>query len=686
MTSIDQVLVGSTDASHFRRLATTGPISALIYGSDGAAIQAAIDVAIYNGDSNQYAGLKRTAYVPGAVYSISDTIHLGYGTTFNSVVAEGDGYSFFSGSGFNGTGITCAFDDRPAFNFQGSRGSVLRGIGIKGLNYDYLVATLTDANDTLAATWVDPAFPASADSRYAPYAGITVDAYSGVAPATAYPAVTYPAFLGAVAQYGKSYSSDILIEDVFITGFVAGVVNHPSDANSNGDFTQLRRVQVTHCKYGVSVGNTQSRNLGMDEVKMSVVHTAITNKVHGNQQGHLGGMIKNLSVSSVINLLDLGSTSVGGALLFTNFYGESLWRIGDISGTTASEQAVTFQESEFHFDHQTDARGVPATVLGPVGTTEIFFKFDGCSFSNFPSVLVMALSSVETERCSFSPQTRPPSEPVSASYLALAHNALSGGFVPHRLAGNLPARGIKYTRFNPTTLEAVDTKVASNVFGTSGRDNNIPLGVNYIYPASDNALPYPYSSGVFAVAKSSLASVTLTDKVLTFTYTGRSDNHFLLYGPDNGDILYDDQTGTVFFVRSRTGTAVTAEMQNNYKSDGAGGFDPITSFSTTVGNFFVGCSRRYALSYHTQGDTSSSSAVISSVGRDDGYAGFLDAEVAVGDALGVYDTSDLYVAEASRPITARSQAAGTITLTGNAARTLTRKRLEFFVRAAPANV
>jgi hypothetical protein len=47
--------------------------------------------------------------------------------------------------------------------------------------------------DTNEANWIDPGLSITQDSRYAPYAAITIDAYSGPPPATSYPDVTYPA-------------------------------------------------------------------------------------------------------------------------------------------------------------------------------------------------------------------------------------------------------------------------------------------------------------------------------------------------------------------------------------------------------------------------------------------------------------------------------------------------------------
>src|SRR5581483_8396986 len=195
-------------------------------------------------------------------YRISGPIHLGYGTSYTSVVVEGDGYAYRAERQFDGTAIVCTHSNAPAFNFQGGRGSVLRGLAIAGANVAWITKQRLGANDaalddTDAAAWIDPALDARAGSRHAPYAAITIDAYAGKRPDVSYPDVAYPAFLGAAEQYGKRYSSDCLIEDVYIYGFAVGVCNQPCAADGNGDFTALRRVGIDSVQYGISVGNTQ---------------------------------------------------------------------------------------------------------------------------------------------------------------------------------------------------------------------------------------------------------------------------------------------------------------------------------------------------------------------------------------------------------------------------------------------
>lgn len=649
-----------------------------------AGIQAAIDYVMYGG------GRGRVVIPPGK-YRTTDTIHLGYGNTFKSVVVEGDGYNYRADAGFNGVAIVPDFNDRPAINIQGARGTVLRGVTIRGKNFEWistrnLGASAPALDDTDPASWVDTAFPTSADSRYAPYAAITIDAYSGVQPGVSYPSVDYPAFLGAVAQYGKSFSSDVLIEDCMITGFVAGIVIQPCDADGNADFTVIRRVNMEKVKWGISIGNTQSRNVNIDNVKIGQFYCALANSVHGRRVGKFNGTISNLSAGSGIKILEFGAGIYAGPVTFLHLYCEAVWRIGDINATSSNENSFIFQSCLFNFSNQTNARGIPPNILSG-GQQAVEVRFVGCQFTQFPSVIgVNQFGGARMEGSTVSPSTRD-SGTLSSEYLALAHNALCGGVVFPQIE-RLRGQRIKFKAVN------IDTRaVGSGVFCEEGykltsRTHCIP-----IYPWEVQASSESYSDAVrtprgrFTQAKSGLTSCTLSDRTLTIQFASRTDWQFMLWGPDCGDIIFDDLTGMVFFVRSRTGTVVIAEAQNNYKDNGLGGFTTVTAFSTSTGNFYFASGRFYTPQYYLRGDITSGNATIANCARDDSFAAWYDAQIAVDDYLWVTDSQDRVMGVGTGlRVAARDQAASTITMAGTFSRTETRRRLSLFVRKPPANV
>jgi hypothetical protein len=91
--------------------------------------------------------------------------------------------------------------------------------------------------------------------------------------------------------------------------------------------------------------------------------------------------------------------------------------------------------------------------------------------------------------------------------------------------------------------------------------------------------------------------------------------------------------------------------------------------------------------FYLRGDLTTSVANITNCARDDNNAAWYDAEISVGDQLLVSGTTDAYTNYTAATITARSQAAGTITITATGStRTQVRRRLDYFIRTPPANV
>jgi hypothetical protein len=245
-------------------------------------------------------------------------------------------------------------------------------------------------------------------------------------------------------------------------------------------------------------------------------------------------------------------------------------------------------------------------------------------------------------------------------------------------------------RFFNLDTGAVEGLTERTVLWTQGsRDNCIPyyaMNIGAELEVYDSFISLTAYFKAFT-AKSSFSSLSLSGKTLTGVFSSRTDASFMNQGPLPGDVVVDDQTGMVFFVRSRTTTTFIAEAQNNYKDTGGGVFTTMTAFSTTVGNLYYRNSRLYTPSYYLRGDTTAASTTITNVARDDGFALWFDAQIAVGDAFAIRGTQDRWLSDANPFIAARDQTVPSITLVfANALRTQTRKRFDLFIRLPPANV
>lgn len=631
---------------------------------DTAAIQAAIDYAISIG---------ARAWMPAGKYKITDSIFVGYGDHFTTGVLEGSGtYNYAIDPG--GTSIWPTFSDRPAIVIQGGRFSTLRNLSIIGQNRawianNHLMYRNQLLDSTVLANWIDPRLHPNANSRYAPYAGIAIDPYSGSQPATHYP-----------GKYGKNYSSDTLIENVVVDGFVVGVVNQPGDSDGNGDFTKLRNVKLWHCVYGLSVGNSQSRNVDVDTATIAWVHTGFTNNTHGKRIGMFGGTIKNLSGGRIYQLFDFGAIGYLGSPTFLNTYIEAFYKLGSLGSGAAAEQAVQFIGGSFYFQHN-DTIGHPATVLTTGSSSTAVAKFKGVQFGSYKSVLVFGEGVYFDDGSQFYL-----GRSSGATYEKYARNNLLGGLV------------IKYFKKHVGLLRQnlynVDTGAGANYVenlssgeGQASRTRGTPISVYSQFATPGRSEPFYNFATPYGFAKGSeITYVSNTGLDYRFTMAASTPEEQAIRGPLPGDVLWDEVSNAVFFVRYRNGTDLRANLQNNYKSDGAGGYTVLTAFNWSSGVMYCANSRIFTPDFLIVGNTTATSTVISAAGRADGYANFLTTALRTTDYMLQNDYRNKRFATGAFKVSGIDAVAKTITMTGPATKTESSVPFPFWVRLGPANV
>jgi hypothetical protein len=358
---------------------------------DTKAIQSAIDHAIST----------RTpaVHLPAGRYRTTDTLHLGYGFDFVSVSLLGEA-SFAYGGSMAGTAILPEQIDRPAINIQGGRANVIRGISIVGRNRRHIeqkVSVKSGAGDPDPLGWLDPALPAAL-RRYAPYAAITIDAYSGPVKSDGYPRPDDPRRPArAAANENRRYSSDIIIDRCYVSGFGVGIAVQPCDADGNGDFVKITNASILYCVYGIAVGNSQSRNVAIRDCTYAGVHTFLTNKHFGRSAGTLGGPIDNLSGGVSYQLLDVaGNMSL--PVTISHLYVEAQSRIGVWSVAASFNNTLIFQSCTFGFSETLLGKSV-AKLLECGPHTSV--RFIACSLVSARRMihLVTGAASVSLESC-----------------------------------------------------------------------------------------------------------------------------------------------------------------------------------------------------------------------------------------------------------------------------------------------
>ena len=646
-------------------------------------IQQAIDDAIYRQNTAVTLGNEKVR-LPGGKYCTYDTIHLGYGDTFHSVVLEGDGYVYRHANQFNGALIETQFNDRPAVAVQGARGTAIRGISVANEDYAAFIAQEKLAtpgcpiDDTDPANWHDPNGNANQDSTHAPFCGIAIDPYSGNRPTVSYPDVNYPSFLPQT-QYGKSQSSHVVIENCFIRGFPVGVVVQPGDFDAQADYVKVRECRIEYCKWGISAGNSQGRCTGIQDNIFAFMYTCLTNRTHGKKRGQFAGTVSNNAVELAIQFVDFRE-HYAQPITFTNNYLENIWKIGYIQFSSSNEKGYIFDACEFGFHLQDDIRGHPARVIdgGAVGDFwPIHFRV--CNFREFKSVC--GLSTGPTlDDCSFESEGR------TELYEKYAHNVLTGGVVtPFFRKGTRNV--LKSRRYN------LDTGNLEGAIGTTS-DYKLTRRVHCIPVMADNVsaqgikrdnLLLPYGR-ILPYNKSS-TTCTLNGREMTMVCHTSIDWFFMVNGLEPGDVIWDQDGGSVFFIKSRVGDTITAELQNNYRiNQGSSAVEYIVPISVTGSYWYCLNSRTYTPKYCLYASGVEGERTFTEVGRENGTDGEFSSEIHVGDYMHVDMELDRFLDYyQSANVVSMDSTARTIEV-GSTIRRGGERRLDYFIRTPPANI
>jgi hypothetical protein len=626
---------------------------------DAAAIQAAIDYAVYTS--------KQAVYVPAGRYKISTTLQLGYGTNFRQVMFYGDGKPYLGESTFSGTTIFGTFSDAPLLAVNGGRGTTIQGMTLLGLNRTWienrdLGGLAPTLDDLVVSNWVDPTLNANANSRYAPYCAIAIDPYSGTAPSPAYPNNTY----------GKSASSETNIQNVDITGFVVGVAIKPSNADGNADYTRLTDCAFFCNVYGVSVGNTQSRLVGLTNTNIVRSYAALTTNVNGLQNGRGAFTVINCEIGSTIKILQAQSQQ-GGPCTFTGCYGEVLYSIGSYRSSGASAEPIVFTGCSFNFGGQA-ARGTPLYLLDADNTDVVFNGMainGGMGVANFAGQLFLNDVNLQFDSTSEYTGTVP-------LYIAQALNT-TGGITSSSVVysggsnTNIRLNGGK----NLTTGAEVGVLRIVAMNQPVNRTTALSLWTKTMSPSgASNAVinaRFGEASGIF---NSSDFSVSQSGKEVTLVKSAAlSANQYNYFGLNPGDIVRHDATNTIFFIRSRVTETIIMVAQNNYNSAGN------LLQSITGGNFYFYCGRMYGSANTLLATATATSAILTAVGQSDGSS---VNDVLVDDAIYINQKFN-YLCNPAHTVTNVNTGARTMTLSAVAAPTGT-FNLGPFIAKAPPNV
>ena len=623
--------------------AKTGIVSALDFGAvgdgvadDTSAIQNAIDHALQFG--------LQTVHLPAGIYRTADTLHLGHGDAFRTIALTGDSTYSYAGT-TAGTRIIPLAIDRPAINVQAARGSVIRNISIIGLNAEFLRLRLDhykNLADADPARWLAPGLEQGI-KRFAPYAAITIDAFSGAPHAEGYSHPVLPIWTRGNTLPGRGFSSDVIIERCFIAGFGVGIAVQPCDADGNGDFVKITGSHISQCVYGIAVGNSQSRNVAIRDCHYIYLHTFINTRAIGRGTGTLGGPIDNVSGNASFQFMDVRAT-FASPITVSHLYFEAQHRIGRWSFTASFNNPLIFQSCVFNLSEQALRASAPVLLeCGQQGSVQ----FRSCTFNQPLRMynLVRGASYVGLDSCNFgiihefrgkdeyastpTPIIHALNYSVGGAFLhasALAGDcALSGGTIG--LAIDPETRQFQSKPYGETLKAVPGKRVLIHHYARNYMDR---FGQLWSIRARPRPTAIPRTHGALIKKFRYETADTLTLELVTRALAHADAD----IAP--GDLLYDDATAIVFVVMARATSpdaiALTLKQMTGFV-DIDGVLKPIHDPTSTPGTLWHYPAQQVLGDAVFSGDVTEGATTVRNIATSDGAATGLDAAIKSGDAL-----------------------------------------------------
>jgi hypothetical protein len=298
-------------------------------------------------------------FLPGGVYKISDTVKLNLGVNYAGFTFRGAGSSPAS-DGFTTTLDATGFGDRPAINIQGARRVVVEDIRVVGKNV--APNTASGTLDPTLANWISAG---CTDSRYAPYAGISIDAYQGVKPSGGY----------NNDPYGRFDSSYVMLRNVVVTNFVVGLCIAPCDVSLDSDAVTVAACQIYNNTYGYSCGSSQSRSIVFSNTDVYGNWCSFTTMRHGQQIGNCPSIYNGI-FQNAWKLFEVGAANGNNAKTISGMMAESFGWLGDLGTVdSAGSEPTTFVGCHFTW---------PGSIYEPFFfTANSPLHFDSCHFDGY---------------------------------------------------------------------------------------------------------------------------------------------------------------------------------------------------------------------------------------------------------------------------------------------------------------
>lgn len=538
------VNIRTSDGKLLQRVITDGWVNAKWFGAKGDgttddtyALQRCIDWVLAN------SSIYKKIYIPRGEYKITNGLVVykdanadGF-PEFVTLEIKGDAFSYGYQSVNASTIINATHVDNFALGIQFGKGVRVEKIGFKGGN-DLYSLSIADIYGGNRSTWVKGATRSNSKSTYV---AIAIEPFhAATSSGDRYPRMDK--YYNNLVNTGTTGSTDVIIDEVFINNFLAGVIFSPNGYSQNAENCRIQNSWIYYVRDAVVNAQSQTRTNQISNLKVwGGVHTVFNSADYGQGNGVMPN-VDNVNIAGYnYQLMKLLSGWTGAS--FRNVYAELLYRLGDW-GSAANGLPVAIHDS--YFDIPTGQHYTSAKYIG----NRLFCS--GCTIRMYNNQTGFVTG--------------------NGNGSTFLNSMLSGPIIPYRdvmgvVANKIVARDY-YKNVNLYGLPVIGTsgKVESDLTEVSDRYgwfNSSVFGVN-------TARVRPAIFG---------QSITNNRTVIPLTYEyglGGESDQFIMGNHDAGrTVVFNGSNGTAYFVTTTPGQYyvgdIIAQQGITATIDGEGG-------------------------------------------------------------------------------------------------------------------
>jgi Pectate lyase superfamily protein len=215
--------------------------------------------------------------------------------------------------------IICGYKSGFGIGIQLGRGITIENITILGVYTFPNQVTNLNIGTLKFSEWTNGSVT---DSRYSPYAGISIDPIGGIS--------------------GGGGTSDVTIRNCSIRQWMVGICLTPNPETANDEIVNIIDDNIENCRVSIAIGQDQSKTIKISGLKVwGSTHTVLDGMTYGKGIGGGSVFCDNWNIAGNVNQL-FNLITDRFPLSAINIYSESIFRIGNV-GRGAGSNFINFE-------------------------------------------------------------------------------------------------------------------------------------------------------------------------------------------------------------------------------------------------------------------------------------------------------------------------------------------------------